>query len=159
VPASAGDNNGYELNPNNAYASDGVFAQDVNSGTSTSTSCTNSGKDKHLFYNYGINIPSGTITGITVQLNALVNGTTGSPKICVQLSWDGGTSWTAAKSTTTLTTRNTTYLLGTSTDTWGHTWTTAQLSNANFRVRVIDVASNTSRTFSLDGVAVQVFYR
>ena len=159
VTANAGDNNGYEVNPANAYVTDGLFAQDVNSGTSNSTSCTNAGKDKHQFFNYGISIPGTTVTGIVVQLNALVNGTTGSPFMCVQLSWNGGTSWTAAKSTATLGTGAATYILGSGTDTWGHTWTTAQLNNTNFRVRVIDVASNTTRTFSLDGIAVQVFYR
>ncbi len=34
----------------------------------------------------------------------------------------------------------------------------ANFSNANFRVRVINVASNASRDFSLDWVAVQVDY-
>lgn len=159
MTVNAGDNNGYEINPNNAFVTDGVLAQDVNSGTSTNASCTNAGKDKHLFYNYGVNVPGATITGIVVKLDALVSGTAGSPKICVQLSWDGGTSWTAAKSTTTLTASNASYILGNSADTWGRAWTTTELTDASFRVRVIDVAKNTSTTFSLDGVAVQVYYR
>ena len=50
VTASAGDNNGFQTSPTNAYASDGLFAVDTNSGTNTNTSCTNSGKDKHLYY-------------------------------------------------------------------------------------------------------------
>jgi hypothetical protein len=80
---------------------------------------------------------------------------TGAPKICVQLSWNGGTSWTTAKQTTTLTTSEATYTLGGAADTWGRTWTTSNFTNANFRVRIIDVASNTSRDFSLDWAAVQ----
>jgi hypothetical protein len=37
-------------------------------------------------------------------------------------------------------------------------WTLSMLSDANFRVRVIDVSSSTSRDFSLDWVAVRVTY-
>jgi len=47
---------------------------------------------------------------------------------------------------------------GLSTDKWGRTWTIGELSNANFRVRITDVASNTARDFSLDWVAVRVSY-
>jgi len=78
--------------------------------------------------------------------------------MCVQLSWDGGTTWTTAQSTGTLTTGNTAYVLGGAADTWGRTWTGTDFANANFRVRVIDVASNTSRSFSLDWVGVKVHY-
>jgi len=88
-----------------------------------------------------------------------VDSTTGAPKICVQLSWDGGATWTPAKSTATLSTRETTYILGGVVDTWGRTWSSGDLSDANFRVRVADVASSTTRDFSLDWVAVRVRYQ
>lgn len=160
VTSGAGDNNGFESSPANAYASDGLFAVDTNSGTGTSTSCTSSGKDKHLFYNYGLSIPTGaTIKGIEVRLDAKVDSTSGSPKLCVQLSWDGGASWTAAKSTARLTTSGATYMLGSATDTWGRSWTVGNVTDANFRVRLISVASSTSRDFSLDWIAVQVTYQ
>jgi hypothetical protein len=77
----------------------------------------------------------------------------------VQLSWNGGVNWTAAKSTATLGTSELTYMLGSSTDTWGRTWTSGNFSNTNLRVRVIDVATSTARDFSLDWVAVRVTYR
>ena len=99
------------------------------------------------------------IKGIQVRLDARADATSGSPKICVQLSWDGGTTWTTAKSTTTLSTTEATYTLGSTSDTWGRTWTSGNFSNANFRIRVIDVASNTSRDFFLDYVAVNVTYQ
>lgn len=157
---SAGDNNGYQTSPANAHANDGLFAVDTNSGTGSSTSCTNNGKDKHRFYDYNISIPGGsTILGIEVRLDARVDSTSGAPKICVQLSWNGGTSWTTAKQTSTLTTTEATYTLGGAADTWGRTWGTADFSNTNFRVRVIDVSSSTARDFSLDWVAVRVTYR
>ncbi|MBI3173982.1 MAG: hypothetical protein HYZ25_09695 [Chloroflexi bacterium] len=159
VTSSAGDNNGYQGSPANAYAADGVFATDTNSGTNSNTSCTNSGKDKHLFYNYGFSIPSGaTVQGIEVKLVGKASSASSAPKFCIQLSWDGGATWTAAKSTSTLSTTNTTYILGTSTDTWGRTWLPANFANSSFRVRIIDVASSTARTFSLDAISVQVTY-
>ena len=74
------------------------------------------------------------------------------------MSCVGGVTWTAAKSTSTLSTTNTTYVLGTSTDTWGCTWLPANFANSSFRVRIIDVASSTARTFSLDAISVQVTY-
>jgi chitodextrinase len=160
VTSGAGDNNGFQTNPANAYASDGLFAVDTNSGTGTGTSCTGSGKDKHLYYNYGFNLPSGaSVTGIEVRLNARADATSGNPRMCVQISWDGGSTWTAAKTTPTLTTSAATYTLGNSADTWGRAWTADNLSNANFRVRIINVASNTNRDFSLDWAGVQLTYQ
>jgi hypothetical protein len=157
---TGGDGNGYQTNAGNAYANDGLFAMDGNSGTGTSSSCTNAGKDKHRFYNYNITIPgSAAVKGIRVQLDARVDSTSSSPRLCVQLSWDGGATWTSAKSTTQLTRSEASYYLGGAADTWGHTWTANQLSNTNFRVRVIDVATSTARDFSLDWVAIQVTYQ
>jgi hypothetical protein len=88
-----------------------------------------------------------------------VSSAASAPKICIQISWDGGTTWTTAKNTTTLTTANATYTLGTTVDTWGRTWALGDFTNTNFRVRVIDVASSTARTFSLDSIAVNVTYQ
>lgn len=155
---TGGDGNGYQTNPTNAFSDNATFAVDTNSGTNSNTNCTNSGKDKHQFYNYNASIPGTVIDGIEVRLDARADATGGTPRICVQLSWDGGTTWTTAKQTGTLTTSEATYTLGTAADTWGRTWSTSNFTNANFRVRVINVASNTSRDFSLDWVAVRVTY-
>jgi len=43
-------------------------------------------------------------------------------------------------------------------DTWGRTWGASDFNDANFQVRLTSVASNTSRDFSLDWVAVRVRY-
>jgi len=162
--SSAGDNNGYQTTPSNAHTDGGGAAQDVNSGTNNSSSCTQNSKDKHRFYDYNISLPGGaTVTGIEVRLDAFVDGVaSNAPRICIQLSWDGGATWTTAKQTTTLTTSEAAYVLGSAVDTWGRTWTSTNLSNTNFRIRVIDVASGsgaTSRDFSLDWVAVRVSYQ
>lgn len=159
VTSSSGDNNGFETTPGNACADGGGDASDANSGTGPSGSCTNASKDRHLFYNYGISIPSGsTINGIEVRLDAWVSSTTSNPFMCVDLSWDGGTSWTAAKTTSTLTTTEASYTLGAASDTWGRTWSSGDFSSANFRVRVTDVASSTARTFNLDWVPVRLSF-
>jgi hypothetical protein len=160
VTVNAGDNNGFQTTSANAYANDGLFAVDTNSGTGTGTSCTGSGKDKHTYYNYGVNLPSGaSIKGIEVRLDARVDATAGNPRMCVQLSWDGGTTWTAAKTTASLTTAEATYVLGGAADTWGRAWTVANLSDTSLRTRIINIASNTNRDFSLDWAAVQVTYQ
>jgi type II secretory pathway pseudopilin PulG len=155
---NTGDKNGFEVNPTNAYTNNGAFAVDNNSGTNSNTDCSNSGKDRHQFYEYNISIPSGnTINGIEISLIAKVDSTTGSPKMCVQLSWDGGSHWTAVKSTSNLTTNSATYTLGSGTDNWGRTWSSTDLNNSHFRVRITNVASNTSRDFSLDYIGVKVY--
>ena len=159
VTASSGDNNGFQTNAANGFTDNGLFAVDTNSGSGTSTSCTSTAKDRHTYYNYGFAVPGGsTIQGIEVKLNSKVDSTTGAPKFCVELSWNGGTTWTAAKSSATLSTAETIYIIGAVADTWGRTWIAADFSDANFRVRLVPVASNTSRDFSLDWVGVQVRY-
>lgn len=164
VTSGAGDNNGFQTNPANAYTDGSGVAQDVNSGTNNNSSCTATSKDKHHFYNYNVSLPGGvTVTGIEVRLDAFVDAVgSNAPRMCVQLSWDGGVTWTTAKQTTTLTTAEAAYVLGGAADTWGRAWTATNLANASFRVRVINVASGsnaTSRDFSLDWVAVQVNYQ
>lgn len=161
---SAGDNNGFQTNPANAYADGGAAAQDANSGTNNNSSCTANSKDRHLYYDYNVSLPGGvTVTGIEVRVDAFVDAVgSNAPRMCVQLSWDGGATWTAAKQTPTLTTTEATYVLGGAADTWGRSWTAANLANPSFRVRVINVASGssaTSRDFALDWVALRVSYQ
>ncbi len=159
VTSSSGDNNGFQTNAGNMLVDDGLYAVDTNSGTSTSTSCTATQKDRHVLSNFGFSIPAGSsIQGIEVKLNSRADSTSGSPRFCVQLSWNGGASWTTAVTSGTLSTAETIYTLGGVTNTWGRTWTNTDFDNANFRVRLVMVASNTSRDFSLDWVGVQVRY-
>lgn len=159
VTTSSGDNNGYQTNPGNACANDAARAVDTDSGTASGTACNSTARDRHLFYNYGFSIPAGaSIRGIEVRLDALVDGTGGAPAICVEISWNGGASWTAGKITPTLTTAEATYTLGANTDTWGRTWATTEFTNANFRIRTITIASSTARDYQLDWIPVQVTY-
>ncbi len=159
---TAGDKNGYEGTPANLLAIDGLWATDANSGSQNNTSCTSAARDAEILSGYGVPVPAGsTVKGITVKLTAKASTTTGSPKICVLLSPDNGITWTAAQTTATLgtATAGLSYTLGSTTNTWGRTWTSGQLANGSFLVRVVDIASSTKVTFSLDGVTVQVTYQ
>jgi hypothetical protein len=154
---TGGDGNGFESNPANAHGDDTANARDMDSGTAASTSCTSTARDRHRYFNYGLTVPAGaSVQGIEVRLDARSDSTSGAPKMCVQLSWNGGTSWTTSKSTPTLTTSMASYVLGGPADTWGHAWTAAQTSNANFRIRITTVASSTARDFFLDWAAVRL---
>jgi hypothetical protein len=99
-----------------------------------------------------------SVDGITVRTDMGMNNNGGTTVLCVELSWDGGTSWTTAKSVTLSGTAVATYALGSSIDAWGHTWTAAQLSTTNFRVRLTDATSQNTKTYRLDYLAVTVQY-
>lgn len=157
----AGDNNGYQTSPANACgAPDALVAKDTNSGTNTTVACPNSGKDSHRFWGYPFGLPATVtaVTGIQLQVAIGLNTTTGTTQLCAQLSWDGGTSWTAIRSVALSGTAIATVTLGSATDTWGRAWTAAQLSATTFRVRLIDVSNQSTKEFQLDSVRAQVTY-
>lgn len=157
---TGGDGNGYEGTSANGCQVDNVVATDTNSGSGTSTLCTSTAKDRHRFSAFGLGVPitATAINGITVNYRLGIDLVSGTNLVCAQLSWDGGTTWTTAQSTAVTATSLTNYTLGGSTNTWGRTWTIAQLTDANFRVRLINVSNNNARDFRLDGIEVQVTY-
>ena len=158
---TGGNGNGYEGTPTNACAADAAVATDANTGTAArSASCTNTANDRHRFWGYAFGLP-GTVTsvdGITVRADVGMSNNGGTSAFCVELSWDGGATWTAAKSVTLNATTVTTFTFGSSSDTWGRGWTAAQLSTTNFRVRVTDATSQSNKTYRLDYLAVTVQY-
>ena len=158
VADTGGDGDGFQTTPTEAYTDGGNDAVDSSSGTGTGTTCGDTGKDRHRYYNYGISSPSNSSTlGIEVRLDASVGNVSGTRFMCVELSWDGGASWTAAKTTPALSGTPTTYTLGSASDTWGRTWNvTDDFTDANFRVRITNVSDDTSQQFVLDWVAVRV---
>jgi hypothetical protein len=123
-------------------------------------SCTDAGKDRHRFWDFGLGVPLvvSAVGGIQVRADVGLNNNAGTNEICAQLSADGGLTWTAARSIAVPNVGVTTYVLGATNDTWGRTWLGAELQNATFRVRLIDVSDKTSKDFRLDGLAVQVTY-
>ncbi len=156
---TGGDDDGYEGSPADACVTDGIVATDADTGTDRVNSCTTAGNDRHRFWGYALGLPPtvGSIDGVELQLVAAVDVKGGASRICAELSWDGGTSWTAAR-TVTLKESFRTFTLGSATDSWGHAWTAAELDAANLRVRLTDVSNRDPKTFLLDGVSVQVTY-
>ena len=164
---TGGDGDGFELNPTNAFADGGGYAEDINAGTTSETTCNTANRDRHRYYDYGISIPAGsTIHGIEVRLDAWVDNGVSNAFICGELSWDGGTTWTAFRSsspyldigTIYLKTSEYSFIVGGEADDWGRTWSNTEFTNTNFRLRITNVAAGTNRDFSLDWVAVEVYY-
>jgi len=149
---TGGDGNGFEVNPTNAFANDATFAQNLNGA-----------EDRHRYLDYGASIPPGSfIHGIEVRLDWRLDSKLGNNSMRVELSWDGGVSWTSAKTDATETTSEHTLVLGGPADSWGRDWAPSELGNANFRVRLTSICTSSStcvnRDFFLDWVAVKIYY-
>jgi len=140
-----------------AYADGGGYAS---TQTDTAT-CKYSGFDFS-------GLPSGvTITGIRVRTDGWWHDTTGGSildkgRILIELSWDGGTSWTSNKAGSVLLedAEETSYYGGPQ-DTWGHTWTRSQVdSSTNFVVRITANSSSYLDTpeWRVDFIHVAVYY-
>jgi hypothetical protein len=158
---TGGDGNGYETATANACANDSVMATDANTGTAArSTSCANAANDRHRFRDFSLGLPGAVtaVSGIEVRADVGMNNNGGTSRLCVELSWDGGTNWTAAQVLTLSGTAETLYGFGGPADTWGHGWTGTQLNNANFRVRLTDATSQNTKDYLLDYLAVDVTY-
>lgn len=148
MATTGGDGNGFETNPTNAFTDGGGFATNANGAG-----------DRHIFSDYGFSIPSGsTINGIEVRTDWYLDATGGTNSLSVELSWDGGTSWTGAKSDITETNQEHIATLGGSSDTWDRTWADSDFSDNNFRVRVSANATDNNRDFFLDWIPVRVYY-
>ena len=161
APDTGGNGNGYETNPANACADDGVNAADVNTGSSGhSATCANAANDRHRFRDFSLGLPGSValVSGIQVRADVGMNNNGGTSRLCVELSWNGGTSWTAAKFVTLSGSAVAQYNVGGILDTWGRVWTASDFSNANFRVRLTDATTQPNKDYLLDYVAVQVSY-
>jgi hypothetical protein len=159
---TGGDGDGYETNPANACADDSVMATDASTGTALrSASCANTANDRHRFRDFTFGLP-GTVTainGIEVRADVGMNNNGGTSVLCAELSADGGSTWTTAKTVTLSATGETTYLFGSSVDTWGRTWAVGEFANSTFRVRLTDATTQSNKDYRLDYLAVQVTYQ
>jgi len=114
---------------------------------------------------YGIpDLTGSTIEGIEVLLDDVHLYQGSSQYYQVQLSWDGGTSWTGTRNTPVPLADHlpaADYLLGGPADLWGCvSWTAAGLSNANLKVRVIhnDGGALGGTRMWFDWVPVKIYY-
>jgi parallel beta-helix repeat protein len=121
-----------------------------------------------IYHDYGFSIPAGsTIDGIEVTLEGAYfsESNPGDPttaaQIKVEVSWGGGATGTISGTRTQVITGTaTTYTIGGAADTWGHSWTVSELSDANFRVRIFaETTPTTAGHFArLDWLPVTVYY-
>ncbi len=150
---TGGSGNGFEVSPNNAFA-------DGPSGISGAAQNINGTGDRHLYYGYNFVVPpNAIITGIQTRLDWWLDSTSGTNSMGVELSWDGGNTWTPMKTDANESTSvSNTRTLGSSSDTWGHAWTADNLASANFRVRITSNSTVSTRDFYLDWIPVQIYY-
>ena len=107
VTSGAGDNNGFEtaygtVTPKDTTTKNAAGVESLNSGTAASSNCAlpNASSDQADWSNFGISLPSGAVVdGITVTVRAHYDSSSGTNRLCLFLSGDGGTSWTAGKNT------------------------------------------------------------
>jgi hypothetical protein len=152
------------LSPGDA-ADVGDFATQDEALTSNdvyATAVTTAGAAKtHVFSDYPLDaadIPnSANIEGIGVRVDWKIDTIGNNSQIKVELSWDAGASWTAAKTSTELSTTEETVILGGSSEDWGRNWDVDELTDANFRVR-ITADSDVAKTFSFDWIPVTIYY-
>ena len=159
VTSGSGDNNGYQYSASNSCNNSNGYASDDNSGNSTSTSCTSSGKDRHIFEDFGLygDIPSSaTLTGLELRFDAWATGTS-TRMLCVDVSVNGGSSWTSAGAFN-IAGSETSYYMGNASNLTSYNLDRDDFSNSNFRVRLTMVSDSTYTDFRLDAVAAKVHY-
>ena len=106
-------------------------------------------------------MPAGvTIEGIEVKLEGKVDNTSGTPKMYAELLGGWGRHLDDRQSYANVEPKtDTTYTWAVPPGPGSTTWSPGANVANYFRVRITNVASNTSRDFSLDWVAVQVTYQ
>lgn len=125
-----------------AYSNDALYATSANG-------------QEHRYWGYGITIPSGNeVVGIEVLVDARKDAAPPSA-LYVELSWDGGESWTTTGYFAgPMASAWRQYVLGGASDTWGRIWSPDEFADGTFRVRLRAVEAS-----RLDWVAVRVYYQ
>ena len=147
-PSACDDDYSDWTNPTSAYSSNDVYA-------------TATGIDQYQdYYNFGFSIPSGaTIDGIEISVEAYCEDTEeASQRLGVELSWNGGSSYTSTSNTITWSWEEGEYsnVLGGSSDTWGRSWSDTEFSNTNFRIRLNTIFE--TYTIYVDHIKIKVYY-
>lgn len=139
---------GTYTNPNNAFSSNDLYATTVNLPTAS-----------QIYESFGIaDLTDNTIDGILVQVEAKVNSTTDRSEYTIELSWDGGTTWTTLKRAFQFPIADSTHCYG-GADAWSHTFIPSELTNINFKVRISNDFTSATNDASVDCISVQIFYR
>lgn len=169
--------------PNNTAPSGGQWTPSTTSGGNNITTVVQSNNNNYATENTNgqqqqwanFNLQSGsggvptpganqalTITGLEVVLSdAFLSAACANSTIGVDISWNGGTTWSTRVATPNLgVITSADYTLGSTTSVadWGtHTWVASDFSNTNFRVRLTaNKGCATTATFNVDQLQVQV---
>jgi hypothetical protein len=126
-PSSSGAPHHDWKNPANAYADDGAVA--------TAPGVLGSHAEDWAGFRADV---SGAITGIEVRLNLPGVNLNLLTNLSVDLSWDGGKTYSNVKcgGASLLTLGSSLYGCGGATALWGHAWTPSEVNDPNLRVRV-----------------------
>ncbi len=135
-----------------------TFANLGTSNNGYATTASNGTANGGVASTFGFGVPTGAvIRGISVQVEGS-DGTVGQTvNYSVDLSWDG-TNYTTAKTSSFMGTTDVLQLVGGDSDTWGRTWTAAELSDANFRLRIYRNLAGSTGNLQIDRVRVNVTY-
>lgn len=148
-PGATPDPNAEWTNPDDAFTSNDVDA-------------TASANDAQGYGDFGLSVPaSAAVTGIEVLAEAHSTDATGDCELDVELSSDGGASYSDVR-TAVLTGSDVVHSLGGSADTWGATWSASDFSDANFVIKVTAIDPNgcdNAATTSLDHLQVNVYFK
>jgi len=159
--------------PNNPTSGTFIAGANIdwtNPGNTTNTGDTNyatavfggaANTDNLLGSNYGFAIPSGAIiNGIELSVRRMTSATNGgriTRDNVVSLVKGGVVTGNNKATATAYTTAFVTATYGSATDTWGTTWTPADINAANFGA-VLSVNANNSLTASVDHLRITVYY-
>ena len=129
------------------------------SGTSSQFATIKVKNTAQTWNNFGFSIPSGaTVLGIQVVMTAKIAAST--CQLSAALSWNNGTSYTTAETTTNLTTTATSYGLGGASDTWGHTWSPpTDLNNGKFIIQLTNPTACGTNMVSVRQLQISVTYK
>ena len=142
-PSSTTPTTGGWTNPTGAFA-DGTDNAYITSAKPSAS---------QTYFEYGFDIPpEAVISHVRIRYDAW---TVGDEKIRVDVSWDGGTTWSEKQVTNLTTTTETTYLYDVTDVT---SWTPAELTDANLRVRVDAYTVRRASEVRLDWIPVEVTY-
>ena len=144
---TGGDGDGFETNPTYAFDDDSVPAPNVGGDG-----------DRHRFSTYGMSLKSScSVSGNEVKLDWWLSALGGGNSMDVELSWDNGASWTAAKTDALESTSERSVVLGSFSDAWGRMWASYDFADDLFLVRATTNGSG-SPTYFLDWAPVKVYY-
>ncbi|HXF49623.1 MAG TPA: hypothetical protein VNL73_09415 [Verrucomicrobiae bacterium] len=152
---SPGSTAGQFANPGNAVSSNDARA--IEGAVNDTMGC----------WDFSFNVPADaqSINGLQIEAEGRLlesppqgGGSTGDLQI--RLSWNGGTSWTAAKTEVYTEGEGEFYhAFGGAADLWGRVWTVTETNNSNFRVSLKysreDIAQN---QIEIDHVRAKIFY-